>query len=277
MESRLIKSNKIDKCINGLLYLLPFFFLDQYGAIIIISAIGFSEFYKFNAQENLNIENNSKSTYKYVSMIAVFYVFGFLLNCSVSFFNFGLKIKEITLIPSYTLLYFIFVPLMYYLLNNKAQLKSLLFMNKHILKITIMMCIPILIISAIEGTCQDTFGVSKSMVFQNMFQAMFTAALVEELFFRGFIYQLLKKVVSINCAQILSAIMFTLYHVTLLKQIFSIENLPIIMNLLSIFLLGVANAKICEKTKSLVPAIVFHALVDGAFKNLLILIRIAMI
>lgn len=74
---------------------------------------------------------------------------------------------------------------------------------------------------------------------------VFLAPLVEEIFFRGYIYQVFKKYTSIFWASVLSSMIFAAFHLEF--QIF-----------IPIFILGVVLNWIFENSKSLWGPIAFH-------------------
>jgi membrane protease YdiL (CAAX protease family) len=105
-----------------------------------------------------------------------------------------------------------------------------------------------------------------------MVQSFWVAAVAEELFFRGYIYNLLKKVCCTTYAQMVSSLIFTFSHFNLLiKLINEGVTVQIIINYISIFVLGWCSAFIYEKRKNLIPSIVLHTCVNDFFKYFIIL------
>jgi membrane protease YdiL (CAAX protease family) len=77
--------------------------------------------------------------------------------------------------------------------------------------------------------------------------------IVEETIFRGFFYSTLRKKSGAILTIILSSIIFTLWHIG--------SGLKVGIN---IFLTGIILAYIYEKTESLIPPIIAHAIVNGS-------------
>lgn len=72
----------------------------------------------------------------------------------------------------------------------------------------------------------------------------------EEMFFRGFVYLALRKLIGIRWAMVLSALFFGLWH----THPRSIITGPIV---------GIVLAYLYERTKSLIPCIVGHSLINA--------------
>jgi uncharacterized protein len=75
---------------------------------------------------------------------------------------------------------------------------------------------------------------------------------VEELFFRGFLYPAIRKKIGMEWAAFASALLFALIHEN------SFAFLPI-------FVLGIALCYLYEKRKSLIACMSFHILHNSAF------------
>ncbi len=85
----------------------------------------------------------------------------------------------------------------------------------------------------------------------------FIGPIIEEIFFRGFIYSAFKKNWGTNAALFLSSLLFAIVHLDL-------------FSLLPLMIIGWLLAYLFEKTKSLFPAIFLHA----AYNLILILIML---
>ncbi len=72
------------------------------------------------------------------------------------------------------------------------------------------------------------------------------APLVEELLFRGLVYQRIQELANARAAMILSALYFGVYHMNVVQGIYA-------------FLLGILLAWVCEKYQTLWAPILFHA------------------
>lgn len=91
------------------------------------------------------------------------------------------------------------------------------------------------------------FGDGPSGFFLAVLVAVIVAPMVEEAFFRGFIYGALRERVGVSGAIVASALIFALYH----------ANLWLII---PVMFLGMALAWLFETQESLGPPILFHAL-----------------
>lgn len=75
--------------------------------------------------------------------------------------------------------------------------------------------------SAITGTLTDNAGVSRESFPLVALYIPLVNALLEEFFFRGFAFLLLRRVTSPRFAAVFSAVVFALYHVSILQGWFS--------------------------------------------------------
>lgn len=101
----------------------------------------------------------------------------------------------------------------------------------------------ILIFDGFEQVAEALYGGSLLIEFLAIAVA---APLVEELLFRGLVYQRIRKLTSARIAIFLSALYFGVYHMNVVQGIYA-------------FLLGLLLAWICEKYQTLWAPILFHA------------------
>jgi membrane protease YdiL (CAAX protease family) len=87
---------------------------------------------------------------------------------------------------------------------------------------------------------------------------IFIAPIVEEIFFRGFVYPAFRKKMGVVWGILLSALVFTLFHL----EPYQIPPLLVI---------GAILAFIYERTRSLVPVIILHGL-NNAFYMLVLMV-----
>jgi len=81
------------------------------------------------------------------------------------------------------------------------------------------------------------------------FTAVILVPVSEEILFRGMAYTVLKKKFGVNRGILLSALLFSLLH-------------QMVFYFVPIFLMGIVFAYVYEKTKSLLPSILSHALIN---------------
>jgi len=154
-------------------------------------------------------------------------------------------------------------------------LKNSFRLDRESAKITFIMLIVFIYhsLARISPYLQERLNVSDNMAIHMIVQAFFVAALAEELFFRGYLYNLLKKTCRICVAQHISAFIFTFSHFNLLFRALN-EGLVfrVFSNYIAIYFLGWTMAYIYERKKSLIPCILFHACIDSAIKYIFILV-----
>ncbi len=114
----------------------------------------------------------------------------------------------------------------------------------------------------------------KNAIVQEILFAFLTAALVEECFFRGFLYNMLKKIMRKRVyAVAVSSLVFALWHIGVLSTLVKEWSWPAFINLIEIFFVGIICAELYEKTGSLFVAILFHACNNNAIVNAVELIK----
>jgi len=185
----------------------------------------------------------------------------------------GLEINGIRFIPTYSLIFYVALPILWFLKKDRETLKNLFYIDKNIIIYTLVICLPLIILNIANTVLESSMEIaySREHLLQNIFQYWITASFVEEVFFRGYLYLKLKKIMNTNAAQIISALIFATWHVSLMVTIFNTSSFLTLMNLVAIFFLGIATARILEHSKSLIPCIVFHALVNGALLSKIML------
>ena len=98
------------------------------------------------------------------------------------------------------------------------------------------------------------------LVGYSVFLAVLAGPIVEEIFFRGFIYSAVKKKIGVWRAIVLTAILFSLIH----------RNL---FGFIPILILGIALAWLYEKTGSLIPSITLHIVHNSLIMSFMLLTR----
>jgi len=98
------------------------------------------------------------------------------------------------------------------------------------------------------------------VVFYSLILACVIGPIVEEVFFRGFLYPVIRKYIGTHWAMIATAVLFALIH----------ENL---FSFLPIFILGLALAYLYEKRGNLLACIVLHIFHNTVFITYFFLIK----
>lgn len=207
-----------------------------------------------------------------ISTVIAYYIY-FMIGSGQ--WNRGLVIqKEIIILPTYAMLFIYIVPVIWMARQKNHCLKGFFLFDRETRKLSFLICIIYIYYSFARVSVYYTESkmISGLMPVHMMAQAFWVASVAEELFFRGYIYNLLKKVCLAKQARMISALIFTFSHFNLLfKVINEGMTVQIITNYISIYILGWCCAFIYEKKKSLIPCIVLHACVDNFFKYLIIL------
>lgn len=268
------KENRVDKLVNLAIYFLPLVFIDQFGFIYLLSVTAMINLFYYK-QNSCGIVSEIDKTEKIkailiaVISVSVIYLFAFL--ALIGKLDNGLSIKGVLLIPTYSIIVYYAIPIAWGL-KNKDILHSFFKIDKKVVKVTILILFPIILSNFITVFCYSYTGSSKTHLISNIFQFVFTAALGEELFYRGFLYSILKKVWNVKFAMILSSFIFTASHFNVFASIFNGGGWIYLFNFVSIFALGILNCIIYERSKSLIPTIILHACINGAFRDLLALL-----
>lgn len=99
-------------------------------------------------------------------------------------------------------------------------------------------------------------------------QAFYIPGLGEELLYRGAIFTLLARRLRLFYAVVLSSLVFTLAHLNLIRNFWASPELavPTAFNLAAVFALGCSMAIVYYRTRSLIPCVVFHGVIDGGFR-----------
>ncbi len=103
---------------------------------------------------------------------------------------------------------------------------------------------------------------SYALIFIYGFTLLILAPFIEELFFRGYLFNILEKIIGDNLlSYLVNAFIFAFAHLTIYEMLFDFKIQPFI------FILGFISVYLYSKTKSLIPSITLHLL-----NNLLIFV-----
>jgi len=180
-------------------------------------------------------------------IVAVFFIFRRLSRYGISIGDFGFRIKNsIKYIFWGMTCYLMFLPLFF--LTNILVLKLSQFLN-------------------IELKAQDVFSLlTKTSDFspaQFGLLILFVAVigpLIEEIFFRGFLYRALKRKTGVYFALLISAVLFSLIHFN-------------VMVFFPILWLGIILGLLLEKTGSLIPCVAMHIMVNSISLTMLLFLK----
>ncbi|SHN10828.1 CPBP family intramembrane glutamic endopeptidase [Gracilibacillus kekensis] len=183
---------------------------------------------------------------------------------------------ELFFVPDYIvksfikLIIFLLLPFIYIRYFTKLSFKDLFSLKVKNLKVSSILAVGVFIIilsayfsvggffdlSNITVMLEENIGVSKSNF---LFVAIYIAlvnSLLEEFFFRGFAFLALLKLSTRRLAYLFSAGMFSIYHIAMMTDWFSIWLFLLI--LVSLFVAGLLFNWLDEKTDSILPSWLVH-------------------
>ena len=144
---------------------------------------------------------------------------------------------------SVKLVRFLSLPMIYAIFDKEIDIKSLFKANRRGMKTAFLLCIPVFVIilgaylllkdvfdfSAVTASLTANIGVNKhNFVFVALYIS-FVNSLLEEFFFRGFAFLVLRKTASDRFAYTFSAAAFALYHIAIMTGWFSVVVFAITM------------------------------------------------
>ncbi|HEY9059133.1 MAG TPA: type II CAAX endopeptidase family protein [Pseudobacteroides sp.] len=258
--------HKTSKIIYLIFYLIPFVYIDMLGITLLLSATGLTMLMHSQFTDTSKRDINKKSILLLLVSVFIAYVTMFLFINDK--FDKGFSIGGFEILPSYTFLFYYLFPLLWAFFLEKETLKSFIRVDRKFLLYMALLCLPIIATNSLWVFDQVFFDLNYSIndSLKEVYQAFIIAAIAEELFFRGFVYNSLKKVVTVPTAQVLSSIIFAFWHFSLIKSFLIEQTLNPILNMVEIFVLGLVLSFIYERSKSLISSILFHGFIDGGFK-----------
>ena len=168
---------------------------------------------------------------------------------------------------------FVIVPFMLVKKRDKSFLKKLIRPKREgFIKSILLGCSLLALVLFLYFLLQDVYdfskvipllaesGINNSNFWLVCFHISLVNSLVEEFFFRGYAFLLLKKSIKTVYAYLFSSLMFALYHITIIYEWFS---LPIfIFSILSIMLLGFVLNYLDEKNENIYNSWMSHMFVN---------------
>lgn len=178
------------------------------------------------------------------------------------------------------ILLFLSLPFIYSLFDKEVDLKLLFKVNKKGMKTAILLCIPIYIVivggyfllkdifdfSKVTQALTGNIGVKRDNFVFVAIYISFINSLLEEFFFRGFGFLILKKFLSPKVSHIFSAVIFTLYHIAIMTGWFSIG--VFIITMIGLFLGGLIFNYLNEKSSNIYTSWFVHMFANFAINTI---------
>ena len=201
------------------------------------------------------VEKRSNATKRnYIELIVGICVC-FILNASYEFnwFSYEFIYKDYWIIPTHWLFVYSALALYWRRKNHVSSKIHLLTQLKYLLFV----CLPIIA----RNLFILFFSTSTSdKVIDSVYEiwsCIFVAAFVEELFFRGYLYELMKQVMNRKVAIATTSFTFVIWHTGLTKLVLVSLRVEAIENWLVVLFLGVITNIIYERTNSIFICIVY--------------------
>lgn len=218
----------------------------------------------------LNI-NKNKTTYIVFSVIVIACI---LMGVIDTIIKPGYFLKSVCKI-----ILFLVLPFIFYYRKNKENLKKLLIGQKFkfwpiVAGLGVYFGILVLYFltnnfidySGITGTLQSDLGINNhNFVFVALYIS-FINSLLEEFFFRGFGFLTLKEHTSKKAAYLVSAVMFALYHISILIGWFELPIIALIV--VGLMMVGILFSYIDEKTNSIYMSWCVHMFANFAINTI---------
>lgn len=165
----------------------------------------------------------------FISVIALFCCF--VMAVVDGFWKPGYWIKA-----AIKICFFLILPVISSFFDKGSELKQVFKFEKKGFKTAILLCVPLYLLilgaylllkdvfdfSAITGALTGDVGVNRENFIIVALYISFVNSLLEEFFFRGFVFLSLKKFWDIKAAYILSAALFAAYHIAIMSGWFSV-------------------------------------------------------
>lgn len=268
-----------------ILYLMTMFINDEFGIgsmLGVITAFMLVGFPKYEVLDDINTKNIGQKPYNrgrkiitktfvIVLLIADFFFSYYLRIFRRDLFNFGgIAMGSINLVNSFVIYIEVVAVFIYYVVLEK---KNILKMGKRALLFIIVMIIPFLIkdcLYASYGIFLNHIRYDAREYFNLAYRAFMLAAFTEELFYRGMVFDELKKYCSPISSELIQAALFTLVHSERWILLFKEFDILIAINLFAVFFMGFLASRLRERTGSIVPGIVMHAALNGGIYDIFI-------
>jgi len=171
---------------------------------------------------------------------------------------------------------FLLIPLIYGFFNKEVHVKKLFQPDKKGFMIALLSGLGVYAVvlgaylafkdvfdfSALTKSLNETTGVNKSNFLWVALYISFVNSLLEEFFFRGFSFILLKKIVSTRFAYVFSSLTFALYHIAMMIGWFGVP--VIVISLMGLFAGGMIFNKFDEKSETIFLSWLIHMFANFA-------------
>lgn len=255
--------NKWKKALYLIGYIAPIMYIQINSFIYHISVYASKDFIpaigEIREVNNISKEEKKKNIKLFIFSVLFCFVLRYLFFIGET--DSGFNIFGVNVFPTYTILMYITIAVIWRKRNIakpivKRKMKTLIYS-------TIAILLPVIINNIIIGILEPRYYMSSTDYIQELWSCFFIAAIVEEFYFRGFMYEILKKITSRVNAQIISSFIFTCWHLNIMYNLFYTVNSVVLINIVSIFVLGIITCQLYDRNHSLIPAIAYHAINNG--------------
>lgn len=175
---------------------------------------------------------------------------------------------------------FLILPVVLSLFNKDICLNNLFKVNKSGMKIAFSLCIPVFVIiltaymllkdvfdfSAVTQALTGNIGVNRNNFLYVAIYISFVNSLLEEFFFRGFAFLILRKFTSNKFSYIFSSVTFALYHIAIMSGWFSIG--VFVITLAGLFLGGFLFNYLNTKSNNIYTSWFVHMFANFAINTI---------
>lgn len=259
------------RIIFGTLFIISFFIHDAYSIIPLLGGYAlYKLFCSFDKKGDIYHKKISKGKVETVYFLFIIgleiffsYLFRFLFQKYYSYGSFS--VGEFNIIPTFIFWVELGSVLVYYGLIRKERIH---FVNKRSLLFSSLLLLPFIystVLSLLPYIVKGTESIDLSFFdcINSFYRAFILAGFIEELFYRGLVYDGLRSRLPHTSAIIIQAAFFSLIHSRQMVSLFQTGDLNIVINLICVFLLGIVSAKIRDMTNSFLPSIIFHGCLNG--------------
>lgn len=254
----------------ALMFCVPLVYLKINWFLFGISIIGGCGFFYFEDSKNNDkgfIISRSKKE-SVVDLVIILSTIILIFIDAILRHNNYFKFSENNIMSVYFPYYSLFL---YYIvgiiLMRKYRNPSTKFNKKSVFKMLIVL-LPVFLnnvayyVISLTGSGYFDFTTFSSMAVQTIF----VAAILEEIFFRGFLYTCVKKYIGCFKSAIFVSLVFVLWHMNIITNLIECDgviNLLYARQIIIVFMLGIVNCYAFEKTDSLIVPIIYHILNNG--------------
>lgn len=253
---------------NSIKMILYYFCVLFSGSGMIFSYLGafFSDGFYLKAESRevidksgqISGDNYSSKWYFVESAIVILLCFLMKYSYDYDFLSFEIIYENYNVLPTHWLFVYVILAALW-----RLREKSLRKLYSFDMKKTFFICLPIIVTNIFAFLVSRKIYLETYEILYEIWSALFISACVEEVFFRGYLYELFKKITSNKVAAVLSSLIFMMWHTSLIRMLFDNFNVDVLQNLITIFGLGIIETVIYERTNSLITCILFHAINNG--------------